>query len=329
MSLEDELVRVVQAIGTDVKGLTANKLDKTGGAVTGNVVFQVPNDGSLGFQFSGTDDAYGFNVEVFADAQGKLRNAYIGFPDGAGLTLSRETNTAWFSGWVGAAGGFGDVSSRLSTKVDKVAGMGLSTNDYTTEEKSKLAGVEDGANNYTHPANHPPSIITQDENNRFVTDAEKVAWNAKLNADDLSVTNAREWTATEVSQAEAEAGTATTARKWTAQRVRQAIAAWWSGIGTTFGKSLLAAADAAAGRTALGLGTAATVNVGSAPGVLPSNQHLGALAFLDTLGATQVTQHTRDSRPGDVWYEWVSNTQLEKKFHGFDGVIRTITETYA
>lgn len=70
-------------------------------------------------------------------------------------------------------------------------------------------------------------------------------------------------------------------------------------------------------------------NVGSGPAELPSNQHLGALAFLDTLGATQVTQHTRDSQPGDVWHEWVSNTQLKKKFHGLDGVIRTITETYA
>lgn len=32
---------------------------------------------------------------------------------------------------------------------------------------------------YEHPANHPPSIITQDAINRFVTDAEKSAWNAK------------------------------------------------------------------------------------------------------------------------------------------------------
>lgn len=32
---------------------------------------------------------------------------------------------------------------------------------------------------YTPPANHPASIITQDASNRFVTDAEKTAWNAK------------------------------------------------------------------------------------------------------------------------------------------------------
>lgn len=73
----------------------------------------------------------------------------------------------------------------------------------------------------------------------------------------------------------------------------------------------------------------AIANVGSAPNEIPSNQHLGELAFLDALGATSVTRHTRDSKPGDVWHEYVSDTQLIKKFHGFDDVIRTITETYA
>lgn len=36
-------------------------------------------------------------------------------------------------------------------KVDKVSGKGLSTNDYTTTEKNKLSGIEDGANKYSHP----------------------------------------------------------------------------------------------------------------------------------------------------------------------------------
>nr|DAT27399.1 MAG TPA: hypothetical protein [Caudoviricetes sp.] len=33
------------------------------------------------------------------------------------------------------------VNNKLGTKVDKVSGMGLSTNDYTTAEKNKLAGI--------------------------------------------------------------------------------------------------------------------------------------------------------------------------------------------
>ena len=46
-------------------------------------------------------------------------------------------------------------------------------------DKTKLDGIASSANNYTHPANHPASIITQDASNRFVTDAEKTTWNAK------------------------------------------------------------------------------------------------------------------------------------------------------
>ena len=38
------------------------------------------------------------------------------------------------------------TTTQLDTKVDKVTGKGLSTNDYTTEEKTKLSNIEDGAN---------------------------------------------------------------------------------------------------------------------------------------------------------------------------------------
>lgn len=44
------------------------------------------------------------------------------------------------------------VKTAIDGKVDKVDGKGLSTNDYTTTEKSKLAGIATGANNYTLPA---------------------------------------------------------------------------------------------------------------------------------------------------------------------------------
>ena len=38
-----------------------------------------------------------------------------------------------------------DLQSAIDTKVDKVTGKGLSTEDYTTTEKSKLAGIQAGA----------------------------------------------------------------------------------------------------------------------------------------------------------------------------------------
>jgi hypothetical protein len=61
--------------------------------------------------------------------------------------------------------------SLQNTKVDKVTGKSL----VFDTEITRLGTLS----NYTHPANHPPSIITQDASNRFVTDAEKAAWNAK------------------------------------------------------------------------------------------------------------------------------------------------------
>lgn len=52
---------------------------------------------------------------------------------------------------------FSAAMTALATKLNslfvrKETGKGLSTNDYTTAEKTKLAGVETGANNYVLPA---------------------------------------------------------------------------------------------------------------------------------------------------------------------------------
>lgn len=67
------------------------------------------------------------------------------------------------------------ITTQLASKVDKIAGKGLSTEDFTTELKAKLEGIT----GYTHPDSHPASMITQDATHRFVTDTEKAAWNAK------------------------------------------------------------------------------------------------------------------------------------------------------
>ena len=44
------------------------------------------------------------------------------------------------------------VKNSLDGKVDKVTGKGLSTEDYTSTEKSKLSGIEAQANKYVHPS---------------------------------------------------------------------------------------------------------------------------------------------------------------------------------
>lgn len=47
-------------------------------------------------------------------------------------------------------------------------------------DKTKLDGMETNANNYVHPSTHPASIITQDSTHRFASDTEKSKWNAKM-----------------------------------------------------------------------------------------------------------------------------------------------------
>lgn len=84
----------------------------------------------------------------------------------------------------------------IAGKVDKEAGKGLSTNDYTdaekakshthanasvldattaaytAAEKTKLSGSSGGANNYVHPASHSADMISTTASKRFTSDAE-------------------------------------------------------------------------------------------------------------------------------------------------------------
>lgn len=82
-----------------------------------------------------------------------------------------------------------DVTVALNDKVSKTdlattTAPGL----MTAADKVKLNSITAGAAPYTHPSTHAPSIISQDANNRFVTDTEKTNWNAKLTAANGSAT---------------------------------------------------------------------------------------------------------------------------------------------
>ncbi|WP_353096253.1 hypothetical protein [Tissierella praeacuta] len=69
-----------------------------------------------------------------------------------------------------------NILNQLEKKVDKVAGKGLSTEDFTIDRKDKLDEIEEGANNYIHPKTHSANIIVENENKRFVSDAAIANW---------------------------------------------------------------------------------------------------------------------------------------------------------
>ena len=120
---------------------------------------------------------------------------------------------------------------------------------------------------------------------------------------------ATDWTAETVSQAEAEAGAATTRRAWTAQRVRQAIVAWWNGATSAFGRGFVAAADAAAGRAALGLGTAATRTALGTTGALYSRDSiLGAVSQSGGIPAGAIIE--RGSNVNGEFVRFADGTQI-------------------
>jgi hypothetical protein len=105
----------------------------------------------------------------------------------------------------------------------------------------------------------------------------------KVGSDDARLSDAREWSATTISQAEAEAGSATTRRAFTAQRVFQAAAAWW--------------AESAAKTKLDGIAAGAEVNVqadwdaGSGDAEILNKPPLGTAAALDVgTGANNVVR---------------------------------------
>ena len=115
-----------------------------------------------------------------------------------GTTYDLSQNRTWVvSGEGGGSSSWGsitgtltnqtDLNTALGLKVDKVAGKGLSAEDYTTTEKTKLAGIATGAtansadaqlrDRSTHTGVQAATTITQDATHRFVSDAEKSSWN--------------------------------------------------------------------------------------------------------------------------------------------------------
>lgn len=88
----------------------------------------------------------------------------------------------YFNGesWVKISDESADLSSiknQLSNKVDKVSGKGLSTNDYTTAEKQKLAGIAAQANKTT-----VENVLTSTSTTNALSAAQGKALKDALNA---------------------------------------------------------------------------------------------------------------------------------------------------
>lgn len=66
-----------------------------------------------------------------------------------------------------------DKDTTYSNATTTVAGL------MSAADKTKMDSVASSANNYSHPSTHPATMIVEDTSHRFITDAERTAWNAK------------------------------------------------------------------------------------------------------------------------------------------------------
>lgn len=124
---------------------------------------------------------------------------------------------------------------------------------------------------------------------------------------DARLSDAREWSAATIDQAEAEAGTGTTRRAYTAQRVFQAVAAWWAGsaaatklagiaTGATANQTdahLLARANHTGTQTASTISDFAAAVVAAAP---PTTD--ASLLTSGTLAAARIGSHASSHQTG-------------------------------
>jgi len=105
----------------------------------------------------------------------EIDNNFINLNDGKQEALSKDAS----NGYSGLTLFKINFRNALNTFTNYFTNATTASRTYTFPDKDiTVAGLSD-ITTYTHPANHPASIITQDATNRFVTDTEKTAWNAK------------------------------------------------------------------------------------------------------------------------------------------------------
>ena len=127
----EDLSDVVSSLSSDVSSLSSNKADKSATYTKAEVdeIVAAVKTGSRQIVQSLPASGQPLVIYMVAKSSAQTNNAYDEY--------------IWTA--AGAWEKIGDTEIDLSGYVQKEAGKGLSTNDYTTTEKTKLAGVEAGA----------------------------------------------------------------------------------------------------------------------------------------------------------------------------------------
>lgn len=158
----DELIPIVQSSSN--KTTTVSKI-KEGLATSEQLANKVDKDGSKVLSDKNFTSAYETKLKgIAANANNYVHPSTAGnkhIPSGGSsgqiLRWSADGTATW-----GA-----DNNTTYSVATSLANGL------MSSADKSKLDGIENEANNYVHPKNHPATIIQEDSTHKFVTEEEK------------------------------------------------------------------------------------------------------------------------------------------------------------
>lgn len=182
---------------------------------------------------------------------------------------------------------------------------------------------------------HPGYLTPAEGDAAYATAAQGALASTAIQPGNSALSDAREWTAATIEQAEAEAGTATTRRAFTAQRVRQAIAAWWAASTDKAKLDAIAAGaevnvnadwNASSGDAQIlnkpTLGTAAALDVGTGAGNVVQ---LDSSARLPAVDGSQLTGLST----GGTNLSYDAQTREIRSSTGTDAILPEATTTVA
>ena len=203
----DNKVDKITGKGLSTEDFTTTEKNKLSGVAVGANKYTLPTATTsvLGGVKSGTDvtvDASG-NVSVNDDSHNHIIDnvdglqtqlnekaplaspALTGTPKAptatAGTNTTQIATTAFVQGAL-SSGGYGDMLKSVYDS-DSDGKVNSAVNSDKVNGLTVLTAVPSGAKFtdtvYTHPANHPASMITESTAKRFISDTEKSTWNAK------------------------------------------------------------------------------------------------------------------------------------------------------
>lgn len=126
--------------------------------------------------------------EEIAGLKGDKGDTGIGVPIGgiAGQQLMKKSNADYDFEWQTPEGGGDMLKSEYDSNGNGIVDNAEKVNGFTVGTNVP-ANAKFTDTVYTHPSKHSADIITETSTKRFVTDTEKLTWNAKIDADKFQV----------------------------------------------------------------------------------------------------------------------------------------------